>query len=103
MTPSSDSGDRWSWRTPFQRRIFDTTRPYALTVRKPGFEAHEQMLSASDEWVKKGNVRVRDNVTDVELVVRGNRIRGNLRVSGNTGPSGKFVQGNTGWRKTQIS
>jgi hypothetical protein len=44
-------------RTPFQRRIFDTTRPYALTVRKPGFDPHEQMLSASDDWVKKGNVR----------------------------------------------
>lgn len=44
-------------KTPFQRRIFDVARPYALTVRKSGFEAHEQMLSASDEWVKKGNVR----------------------------------------------
>jgi hypothetical protein len=43
-------------RTPFLRRIFDTTRPYALTVRKPGFDPHEQMLSASDDWVKKGNV-----------------------------------------------
>ena len=49
--------------------------------------------------VKKGNVHVRNNVTDVELVVRGNRIRGNLRVSGNTGPSDKFVQGNTGGKK----
>jgi hypothetical protein len=44
-------------KTPFERRIFDTSRPYALTVRKAGFEAHEQMLSASDEWAKKGNLR----------------------------------------------
>jgi molecular chaperone DnaK len=44
-------------KTPFQRRIFDSSRPYALTVRKPGYEPHEQMLSASDEWQKKGNVR----------------------------------------------
>jgi hypothetical protein len=44
-------------KTPFQRRIFDITRPYSLTVRSPGYEAHEQMLSASDPWVKKGNVR----------------------------------------------
>jgi hypothetical protein len=44
-------------KTPFERRLFDPTRPYALTVRKPGFETHEQMLSASDEWVKKGNKR----------------------------------------------
>jgi molecular chaperone DnaK len=44
-------------KTPFERRLFDPTRPYALTVRKAGFETHEQMLSASDEWVKKGNKR----------------------------------------------
>ena len=44
-------------KTPFERRLFDPTRPYALTVRKGGFETHEQMLSASDEWVKKGNKR----------------------------------------------
>jgi hypothetical protein len=44
-------------KTPFERRLFDPTRPYALTVRKSGYETHEQMLSASDEWVKKGNKR----------------------------------------------
>jgi len=44
-------------KTPFERRLFDPTRPYALTVRKPGYETHEQMLSASDEWVKKGSKR----------------------------------------------
>jgi uncharacterized protein (TIGR02266 family) len=44
-------------KTPFERRLFDPTRPYALTLRKAGFETHEQMLSASDEWVKKGNKR----------------------------------------------
>jgi hypothetical protein len=44
-------------KTPFERRLFDPTRPYALTVRKAGYETHEQMLSASDEWVKKGNKR----------------------------------------------
>lgn len=38
--------------TPFQRRIFDSTRPYALSVRKEGFESHERMLSSSDPWVK---------------------------------------------------
>ncbi len=43
-------------KTPFQRRIFDTSRPYAVTVRKEGYEQHEQMVSASDEWVKKGKV-----------------------------------------------
>ncbi len=42
-------------KTPFARRIFDTSRPYALTIMKEGFESHERMLSASDPWVKKGN------------------------------------------------
>jgi uncharacterized protein (TIGR02266 family) len=44
-------------KTPFSRRLLDTSKPYALTVRKPGYESHEQMLSASDDWVKKGNRR----------------------------------------------
>jgi hypothetical protein len=26
-------------------------------VRKQGFDPHEQLLSTSDDWVKKGNVR----------------------------------------------
>ncbi len=43
--------------TPFQRRIFDTSKPYALAIRRAGFETHERLLSASDEWVKKGSVR----------------------------------------------
>jgi hypothetical protein len=38
--------------TPFQRRIFDPTRAYALSVRKEGYEPHERMISASDAWVK---------------------------------------------------
>jgi hypothetical protein len=71
--------------------------------------------------VKRGNIAVEDNFTDVELVIRGNTIRngGALRVHRNNGTSGKFVQdnvggdvlscrgngapftdsGNTGWRK----
>jgi hypothetical protein len=71
--------------------------------------------------VKRGDVEVEDNFTDVELVVRGNTImRGNLEVRRNVGPSVKVVQdnkggnllacrgngqtfaasGNSGWRKT---
>jgi len=40
--------------TPFERRMFDIARPYALSVRKDGFESHEQMLSASDPWIRRG-------------------------------------------------
>lgn len=39
-------------QTPFQRRIFDATRPYALSVRKEGYEPYERLLSSSDPWVK---------------------------------------------------
>ena len=41
-------------KTPFQRRIFDPTRTYALTIRKPGFERVERSLSATDQWVEEG-------------------------------------------------
>jgi hypothetical protein len=47
--------------------------------------------------VKSGDIEVEDNVTDVELVVRGNRIaKGDLSVNRNAGPSQKFVEDNTG-------
>jgi hypothetical protein len=44
-------------KTPFQRRIFDPNRNYALTIRKAGFEPVERSMSATDQWVKKGNQR----------------------------------------------
>jgi hypothetical protein len=47
--------------------------------------------------VKRGDIEVEDNFTDVELVVRGNNIwRGDLDVKRNEGPSAKFVQNNEG-------
>ena len=44
-------------KTPFQRRIFDPARTYALTIRKPGFESVERSVTASDQWLKRGNMR----------------------------------------------
>jgi hypothetical protein len=70
--------------------------------------------------VKKGDIEVEDNFTDIEFVIRGNTIkRGNLEVRRNAGPSDKVIRdnkggnrldcrssgpsftasGNTGWRK----
>ena len=47
--------------------------------------------------VRRGNVAIQRNYTDIELIVSGNRISsGSLTVSGNSGPSEKLVQGNTG-------
>jgi hypothetical protein len=54
-------------------------------------------LDCAGNLVKRGNVEVEDNFTDVELVVRGNTIRqGGLDVKRNGGPSGKFVSSNVG-------
>jgi hypothetical protein len=44
-------------KTPFVRRIFDPTRSYALSIRRPGFEPVERTLGSSDVWTKRGNVR----------------------------------------------
>jgi hypothetical protein len=49
--------------------------------------------------VRRGNMSVLWNTTDVQLVISGNRFpKGNLIVAGNTGPSQKIVQGNFGGR-----
>jgi hypothetical protein len=78
-------------------------------------------VDCAGNLVKRGNIAVEDNFTDVELVIRGNTIGqgGDLQVHRNRGPSDKFVQdnvggdvfscrgndapftvsGNTGWRK----
>jgi uncharacterized protein (TIGR02266 family) len=39
-------------QTPFQRRIFDSSRPYAVSIRKEGFETNDRMISSSDPWAK---------------------------------------------------
>jgi hypothetical protein len=57
-------------------------------------------LDCPGNIVKRGDIELQDNATDVELVVRGNTIkRGNLEVRRNGGPSGKFVEGNKGGAK----
>ena len=54
--------------------------------------------------VKRGDISVEDNFTDVELVVSGNTIKkGDLEVKRNSGPSGKFVQDNVGGDRLSCS
>jgi hypothetical protein len=56
-----------------------------------------QAVGCDGNVVKRGDISVEDNFTDVELVVSGNTIkRGDLEVKRNSGPSGKFVQDNVG-------
>jgi uncharacterized protein (TIGR02266 family) len=45
-------------RTPCERRILDPKKSYAITVKREGYEPHERLLGASDNWVKKGNERI---------------------------------------------
>ena len=50
--------------------------------------------------VKRGDVKVVRNFTDIEFVIRGNLIRrGNLHVLGNTGPAAKIIENNKGGRR----
>jgi hypothetical protein len=50
--------------------------------------------------VRRGDMAVLRNSTDVQLVVSGNKFpKGNLVVSGNTGSSPKTVQGNSGGKR----
>ena len=59
-----------------------------------------QALDCPGNTVKRGDISVEDNSTDVELVVRGNTInRGNLEVKRNSGTSDKFVEDNQGGGK----
>jgi hypothetical protein len=56
-------------------------------------------VDCAGNTVTRGGVMIALNYTDVELVVRGNSIqRGSMYVLGNSGPSDKFVQNNTGGR-----
>jgi hypothetical protein len=54
-------------------------------------------IDCAGNRVTRGDIEVDDNVTDVELVVRGNRLdNGTVRVRRNAGPSVKFVDNNRG-------
>jgi hypothetical protein len=56
-----------------------------------------QTIDCAGNLVKRGDIEVENNFTDVELIVRGNTIlRGDLEVKNNDGPSDKYVQDNVG-------
>jgi hypothetical protein len=54
-------------------------------------------IGCAGNLVKRGDIEILDNNTDVELVVRGNTIkRGDLEVRRNTGSSDKIIDANIG-------
>ena len=87
-------------------RADDKVNICGMTVRKDiGVEHSGRDILVGDplaidcagNLVKRGNVSVEDNFTDVELVIRGNTIkRGDLEVKRNGGPARKFVSSNVG-------
>jgi hypothetical protein len=53
--------------------------------------------------LQEGDIRVEDNFTDVEFVIRANTVADDLRVFDNEGPVEKFVQDNTGGDELECS
>jgi uncharacterized protein (TIGR02266 family) len=45
-------------RTPCDRRILDAKKAYVITFKREGYDSHERLLGASDNWVKKGGDRI---------------------------------------------
>ena len=88
------------------QRADDKVNVCGMTVRKDVQIEHSgrdilvgdpQALDCAGNLVKRGSIQVEDNVTDVELVIRGNTIkRGDLDVKRNGGPAAKFVSSNVG-------
>ncbi len=78
----------------------NTVQKGDIKVRKSGTDiliGDPLAIGCPGNSVKRGDVRITENFTDVELVVSGNTLgKGSLKVSGNTGPAGKFVQSNEG-------
>jgi len=58
-------------RTPCERRILDSSKSYAILVRREGYEPHERMLGASDNWVKKGNERILTVTAKLKKISKG--------------------------------
>jgi len=57
-------------RTPCDRRVLDPKKSIAITFRREGYEPHERMIGASDNWVKKGNDRVLTVSANLKKVVK---------------------------------
>jgi hypothetical protein len=70
-----------------------------VTVSRSGRDIQLGGPGCGGNTVRRGGMTVTWNKTDVQLAVIGNRFpKGNLIVSGNTGPSAKVVRRNSGGR-----
>jgi hypothetical protein len=90
-----------AWRSTDKVQICGNTIDGKLHVHNSGTDilvGDPLTVGCSGNTVKNGHsVKIQDNSTDVELVVRGNTIQGgDLTVNDNSGPSAKYVQDNKG-------
>jgi hypothetical protein len=93
-----------AWRSSDKVQICGNTIDGKVQVHRSGPDilvGDPLTVGCAGNTVTNGHkVVVQDNFTDVELVVRGNKIQGgDLTVNDNSGPSDKFVQDNTGGDK----
>jgi len=89
------------WKSSEKVQICGNTVDGTIHVQKSGTDiliGDPQAVACAGNTVRNGSsVKVHDNNTDVEFVVRGNTIQGgDLDVFDNRGPVEKFVQDNTG-------
>jgi hypothetical protein len=56
-------------QTPFQRRILDIDKSHKVTIRKPGYEPYEHIVTPADAWAKDGNTE------NMKLVAKLKRIK----------------------------
>jgi hypothetical protein len=98
---STINGPVEAWKSTAKVQICGNTIDGSVHVHRSGTDilfGDPQAADCAANTVLNGHwVRIEDNFTDVELVVRGNAIQGgDLKVNDNAGPSGKSVENNTG-------
>jgi hypothetical protein len=90
-----------AWRSTDKVQICGNTIDGKVHVHRSGPDilvGDPLTVGCAGNTVTNGHsIVVQDNNTDVELVIRGNKVQGgDLTVNDNSGPSDKFVQDNTG-------
>lgn len=98
---STVTGEVEAWRSTDKVQLCGNTIDGLVHIHRSGTDILVGDPLAQDcagNTILGGNdVKVHDNFTDVELVVRGNTLQGgDLEVEDNSGPAEKFVQNNTG-------
>lgn len=97
---STTNGNIWVKRADDKVHVCGMTVKGGIEVERSGRDiliGDPEAVDCAGNLVRRGDIEVEDNFTDVELIIRGNTIlRGDLEVKRNSGPSDKIVEGNVG-------